>query len=197
MLSLPYGCSCSDFAVFPANWKMKNASINAEWYIYCRFPDPKFKVIPKYKYGKLVVIKASINRLKTYAERRDAVKALLDAELELLVVKAYNPISKRKQSSRAVLDYGLMPIKEGLSFDYENKQLETHTVEDIRSVLKYFFLAVDAEKIDELPINQIERKHIKLLLDRQAAALHYNPHEYGNYLKALCPWRERASIGLA
>ena len=53
MLSLPNGCSCSDLAVFPANWKLKNASIKAEWYIYYRFHAPKFKDIPKYKTASL------------------------------------------------------------------------------------------------------------------------------------------------
>ena len=76
-----------------------------------------------------MVTKAGINCLKTYAERRDAVKAFLAAELELLEVEAYNPIAKRKQNSRAVLDYGLMPIKEALSFAYSKKQLEPHTAD--------------------------------------------------------------------
>ncbi len=72
---LPNGCAFSEPPVYPANWDKSGTSIKHDWHIQYYFYDPVFK--EKYKNGKLFIIKGGINRLKTLAERKEAVKILL------------------------------------------------------------------------------------------------------------------------
>ncbi len=62
MKQLPKNCYCSDFSVYPNNWSKSGASIKKDWYIQYYFHDPAFKNNPKYRYGKLCIVKGGVNR---------------------------------------------------------------------------------------------------------------------------------------
>ena len=96
MITLSNGCYFSEISVNPKNWNTKNADLSKSWYLFYRFYDPAFAKIPKYKKGKLIIIKAGINRLNLLSERKAAVHALIDAEMKLLQETGYNPITKRR-----------------------------------------------------------------------------------------------------
>ena len=66
------------------------------WYIHYRFYDANQADEARFANGKQVIIKAGLNRLKTLSERQIMVKALLEAEKELLEVEQYNPITGYK-----------------------------------------------------------------------------------------------------
>jgi site-specific recombinase XerC len=59
-----------------------------------------------------------------------------------------------------------MAFAEALEFAYKQKQMEPHTKEDVASVLRYVKQAITAEGMNGLMISQVERKHVKMLLDR-------------------------------
>lgn len=187
MITLPNGCSCSELAVFPRNWNLKGASLEVDWYISYRFYDPGYRHIPKYKYGKLVIVKAGINRLKTLEERRCIVRELLASEMVLLAEEGYNPIAKVKPLTTGSQDYGQMPVFEALWFAYSKKQLEPHTAEDIRSVLKYVKKALEVAGLDGMPVKEMERKHIKMLLDCCGKVKQtWSNNTFNQYRKYLC-----------
>ena len=81
MIPLPHGCKCSELKVTPCNWESPKASTRKSWMIYYRFYDPsKTDRFPK---GKLRIVKG-MNEFRTLAERQDAVRTLIDLELNQL-----------------------------------------------------------------------------------------------------------------
>lgn len=77
MINLPNSCKCTELNVFPNNWTYKNQSLKKDWYVYYRFYDPVFKDIPKYRYGKLVIIKG-MNQFKTVLERQENTRLIIE-----------------------------------------------------------------------------------------------------------------------
>jgi hypothetical protein len=88
MITLPKGCRCSEIKVSPSNWNKAGASTQKPWRIHYRFYDPSMDKPCQ------VIIKAGINQIKDLAERRFAVKKLIENEYEKLKEAAYNPIKK-------------------------------------------------------------------------------------------------------
>lgn len=92
MINLPHGCSRSKLCVTPSNWEScKSIQARKKWYIHYRFYDPAYREVPKYRTGKLVILKG-MNRFKTIAERRAATRKLIENE-EKLLAQGYNPIT--------------------------------------------------------------------------------------------------------
>jgi len=94
MKSLLNGCSRSDFAVTPKNWKTAKASIKKHWKIHYRFYDPAFKDHPKYKGKKQVAIRG-MNNCDTLIDRQAATQDLIDLEIQRIDMRGYNPISEK------------------------------------------------------------------------------------------------------
>ena len=92
MISLQFLCSCTELKVYPNNCTDKNASLKKEWYIYYRFYGLAYRSNPKFKKGKLIIIKR-MNQFKTIQERQGNTKLILEQELDKLKKKAYNPIT--------------------------------------------------------------------------------------------------------
>ncbi len=95
MISLPFLCHCTELKVYPNNWTDKNVSLKKEWYIFYRFYDPVFRSNPKFKKGKLVIIKRG-NQFKTIQERQGNTKLIMEQELDRLQNNAYNPNNKMR-----------------------------------------------------------------------------------------------------
>lgn len=169
MINLPNNCWCSEFGVYPKNWKTAKADLSKTWYIQYYFHDPAFKDEQGYRYGKMVLIKSGINRLKTLAERQEAVKALIEAELYLLQVEGYNPITKKKAQEKRQTDFVKMGFVEALNFAYDSKSCERHTKEDLKSVVKYAKQAIRNLRLEDLEISKVEKAHAKMILQEVGA----------------------------
>ena len=166
MITLPNNCYCSDFSVFPKDWDKAGATTKMNWRIQYYFHDPRYKDDPKYKYGLLCVVKG-MNKFKTLSERRDAVKKLMENELALLKQEEYNPIAKtRKEVQPESHELAPQtPFIKALTLAMSAMKCEHHTLEDVRSVLKYVAIAAQQLSFDLLPVVEIRRKHIRQLLD--------------------------------
>ncbi|TDH19777.1 hypothetical protein EXU57_22210 [Segetibacter sp. 3557_3] len=183
MISPPIGCSCSEITVYPKNWNLKGASLAKDWYIQYYFHDPSFKTDPKLKYGKLCIVKGGINRFKTLAERRNAVKVLMDNELNIVLKsEAYNPITRTKRTSNQEDDPVKLNLVDALTYTVGKLVCSKHTQEDLKSVLKYVIKAAKFLQLDFLPIDQVKRKHVKLILEKCGEIKpRWSPNTFNSY----------------
>ena len=175
------GCSCSEPSVYPANWEKPGASVKCDWYIQYYFYDPIFK--EKYKNGKLFIVKGGINRLKTLAERREAVKILMGEFIYLLKSEGYNPITKIKLPSFQN-DYEIEPSTLWIVALEKVKtkiKLEKSTVADMKSCLSKISKATAALRLSTIPISEIRRKHIKIIFEYLEANDNLSAHRFNKY----------------
>jgi integrase len=190
MIFLPNGCKCSEMSVSPKNWQTSKASLDVTWYIHYRFYDANQADEARFANGKQVIIKAGLNRLKTLSERQIMVKALLEAEKELLEVEQYNPITGYKVPKNKGKTLGDLPIMEAFEFAFEKKDCTNHMKEDFRSILKYVSQAAEKTGLTTLPITKVERHHIKELLDCCGKVKkNWSPNTFNQYrahLSILC-----------
>ena len=175
------GCSCSEPSVYPANWEKPGVSIKCDWYIQYYFYDPVFK--EKYKNGKLFILKGGINRLKTLAERKEAVKILLGELNHLLKNEGYNPITKMKLPSFQN-DYEIEPSTLWIVALEKVKtkiKLEKSTISDMKSCLSKISKATLALRFSTIPISEIRRKHIKIIFEYLEANENLSAHRFNKY----------------
>lgn len=169
MISLPNGCSCSEPTIYPANWKTGGKSLlKCNWYIQYRFRDPgqddEFQ--KKYKYGYPVRVKFK-RGVQSIEDLRTAAAQLTSEVRRMLIIDGYNPITKSNKVPTAIqsdipgstlfinaLRSALSTIKVGKGSKY-----------DLTSIIKYVESAADALSLDTLQIDQVKRKHIKLILE--------------------------------
>ncbi len=167
MIKLPNGCSMSAISVYPNNWDKPKASIKKIWHIQYYFYDPAFKHDKRYKYGKRCIIKNGINRIKVLEERQDVVREMMETELYTLKEKGFNPITE-KTLVPTEIDYEISPSTPFIKSLYkalDKLSCQPSTLLDIKSVLKYIEKAAVQLKYDHIPVKEIKRKHIRLLLD--------------------------------
>ncbi len=175
------GCSCSEPSVYPTNWEKPGASVKCDWYIQYYFCDPIFK--EKYKNGKLFIVKGGLNRLKTLAERREAVKILMGELIYLLKNEGYNPITKIKLPSFQN-DYEIEPSTQWLVALEKVKtkiKLEKSTISDMKSCLSKISKATAALRFSTIPISEIRRKHIKIIFEYLEANDNLSAHRFNKY----------------
>lgn len=168
MIRLPNGCSCSDPKVYPLTWSRLNSSIKKDWYIHYRFYDPTFK--EKYPEGCLKIVKG-MNCFKDLADRQAATKSLLENELTLLKERGYNPITRQMEEPIEVqyLIHPDAPMIEAMSASAKRLILESETKKDLRSVMKYFTEAAAQLRLSSMPIKDVRRRHIKMILEQIGA----------------------------
>lgn len=165
MIELSFSCHCSDLKVNPKNWQTNKASIKKDWFIYYRFHDPRFKLDPKFKYGKLVVLKG-MNQFSSFPERVTKTRELINAELDKLKNKGYNPITA-KFISLTVEVSDIVPSTAFMgALDLASKRLVVapSTLRDIRSILESVREAAYQLHYTDQPVVSITRKHLKQLL---------------------------------
>lgn len=169
MLNLPNGCSCSEPTIYPSNWKTGGkVLLEKPWYIQYWFRDPSqtLEWQNKHPYGKLIRIKFK-GGLTTLEDLRASAKELLQNEKAMLTVDGYNPITKTNNLPSAVASDipPSTPFIEALRFAENTIKLGKGSKQDLKSVLKYVESAARALRIDRIQIDQVKRKHIKLLLE--------------------------------
>lgn len=167
MLQLPNGCTCSNPTVYPPNWKTGGVTLlKKDWYIQYRFYDLLF--LEKYPRGRLTIVKG-MNAFKDLAERREAVKALLSNELYSLTECQYNPITGARIEPVADVpaSYEIdpaTPFVDALKASMNYIDVKKETKIDITSVLKYVGIAAKNLRYEKIPISEIKKKNIKILL---------------------------------
>ena len=179
MIKLPNGCRCSDIAIHPKNWQTAKASLKEKWYISYRFYDAAGGT-------KQVTIRSDLNEIPTAEKRRAAVKDLIKQELSLLVDQGLNPITKSYSK-----DFEIHPSTgfiKALNQAMEKMPASSKTKESIKSALNYIGKAAEALRVHDLPICEIKRRHVKMVLDRvnadrQLSATNFN--HYRAYLMML------------
>ena len=178
---LPNGCSCSNPTVYPSDWENTGASLKHDWYIQYYFYDPVFK--EKYKNGKLFIVKGGINRLKTLAERREAVKIILGELIYLLKDEGYNPVTKVKIPPFEN-NYEIPPTTHWLAAIEKAKNrliMEKSTLADMKSCLTKLKIASDSLKFSTIPVSEISRKHIKIIFEYLEVNDQLSAHRYNKY----------------
>lgn len=186
MIQLPNGCRCSELKVNPANWDSSKASIRKPWIIYYRFYDPA--QMDRFPKGKLRIIKG-MNVFQSLAERQEAVKVLMDVEINELKNLGFNPIAAKRS---APIDVPLpispeTPFTEALYMSFSKANYNSHTRSHIRSVLKYVAQAASLLHIDVLSIKEVKPSHLLLVLE-QCGRLKSTctNNTYNTYIKYLC-----------
>lgn len=178
MIQLPNGCSCSDPSVHPKNWKKcKTSAIEKKWYIQYYFHDPEFS--EKHKYGKLIIIKAGVNRFKTLSERRSAISALLEDELQRLH-SGYNPITNITLGEMD-FDYEIDPNTSAIkAIEKACNRIEgaKSTLSDLKTVKKHFTTSLRQLRIDSTPIKDLKRRHVKVALEHLSKTRNYTNGRY-------------------
>jgi len=157
-IELPNGCYCSQLSVTPKNWKSGKASIAKDWFISYRFYD-NGQVIRKEVRG--------MNIEKKSRDRAVSTQIILDCELERLK-KGYNPITKITISPTIII-YEIEPDTPFiLALDKSFARLKITKLNrySIKSCLKWVTKSIRQLRFDSLQIDQVRRKHIKLILEQ-------------------------------
>ena len=186
-LKLNDGCTCSQPAIIPKNWKKGGKELLLkDWKLQYYFFDPAFKNDPKYKKGKQVRIKGGINRYHTLEHRRIAAKFLLDQTIKDLKEHHYNPITN-KFSKNTVLLSEQKYLADALKYAFKEKKAAHNTLLDVKSMLKYINISIKALEYDFLEIKDVSRKHIKAIMSHQERSRDISKDRYNKYISMLSP----------
>lgn len=165
MIKLAHGCQCSELKVIPSSWERSNASIKKEWIIYYRFYDPLFK--EQYPDGKQVKIR-NFNKFKDLKQRQEACRTLLANELKLLQEQDYNPITGIFKETEEI-SYAIHPntgVCDALDQALPLMHVQENTRDGAKSSLKYIKMAFQQLRLDDMPVKDVKRRHIKLVLEQ-------------------------------
>lgn len=179
MILLPFSCHCTELKVVPNNWANKNSSLKKDWYIYYRFYDPNYKEHPKFKQGKLVVIKR-MNQFKTILERQESTRIIILQELEKLKIKAFNPITSKnlQDDSLGQEIEPSTPFCKALILAEMRISASSTTKRDLKSILKFVSNSANQLGYSDIPIKSISRKHLKQLLAHIEMVYGESAHRY-------------------
>lgn len=162
MIKLPNDCYASELQVHPANWKSASASLNDRWYIYYRFHDPAFKNNPKYKYGLLRKLKG-MDSIKSVEGRRVYAKQIIDKETKKLK-EGFNPLSGIAPAS---FTFELSPSTPFIKALWKAvDKLNYTTLVDVKCVIRGVEAAAKELNLDQVPVSQITRKYITVILEK-------------------------------
>jgi len=170
MKLLANGCRCSEIGVIPKNWKT-TTSTKKNWKVYYRFYAPGLTGSgTKYPKGKLITTNG-MNEFKDIHDRKQVVKGIIEGIKHDLENKDYNPITGYRKNIFEVKndDYEIhpeTPVMEALDAAYEKKKVTAGAKKDLRSVLKYANIAAKNLKLHLIPVKDIRRRHMKILLDQ-------------------------------
>lgn len=180
-ISLPGGCYCSTPKVSPSNWNGKGASTANPWAIHYRFYDPKILKSNGRPAGYQVKIKG-MNEFKNLADRRQVCRDLIANEISNLKDKGYNPRLKEiiYTASSDIENY--LPLMQALELSRLKLKCAESTKKDIKSALKYIERSAVSLQFNTLPIKDIRRKHISMILDNCSKVKKYwSPHLFNHY----------------
>lgn len=145
---------------------VKYEDLSKPWYVHFRFN------------GKQKRIKAGINRFNTYQERLVEAKALCKVVHDELK-RGWDPFINKDISQKD--EY---PIIEALDFALDKKKsvLAKKSYLDYRNCLKYIKNSIILLNIDHLYISEINRYHVKQILEAAQEHYKWSNKSYNKYL---------------
>lgn len=163
-IQLPNECWCSDFAVHPKNWNTKSADVQCTWYISYRFYDPRIIDESGRMKPKQVIIKG-LNDLKTLTEKQQAIKILMEDELELIRDRGYNRITKQFNlpEEREITEFSLLPA--ALDWAYDQIKTGHETMLNIKSCKNRVKEVTVELKYDRMELKDIKTRHVRRILN--------------------------------
>jgi len=168
----------TDLKVSPSDWLSTPSSVSKPWQIWYRYK------------GTLVKVQG-MNREKDHSSRVKRTLELLQKEKEKLTLYGYNPITQTylkqppNQEIVSESNFNLLPDRLGfldaLKLAYENLQVEKPTLACVKSCLKYITVSATQIGIGHLPVDQIRRKHLKLLMNHCSEQRSLSPRSWNIY----------------
>lgn len=184
MIKLPNGCTCSKVSVHPKNWHLKGATISKDWYLQYYFYDPSSDDYPA---GRLFIVKG-MNCYKTLESRRAMTKIILDAEIERLEVRGYNPNTRKYYipvETNLASKYEIpptIPVLQAFRMAMEKLKAGRDYKKDVKSALTYIDKSVISLGYDLMQIQDVRRKHIQIILDNCKTIKDYwSAHLFNHY----------------
>lgn len=169
MIQTVNGCYFTPIKVHPKNWKQTSASVKKDWYLYYRFYDPTVVDDNGRKKPLLVMIKG-MNKFKTLQERRAVTQELMSVELRHLTQQGWNPIISKFMVDQEEIFEGDIhpdtPFIDALRQALPKLTIGHRTRVGIKSVIKGVEKAAIQLRLQQLPVSQIGRRHIKKILTR-------------------------------
>lgn len=182
----------TDIKVKPYDWLVNSASVKQPWQIWYRYNGTLIKVM-------------GMNREKNYKNRVELTKELIQQEEKKLFVYGYNPISKlylrppveTSQSHPSIVPTEDMGLTQALQYAFTLLDVDHKTLLCVRSCLKYVYMCIQELRFQLIPVRQIQKKHIKLLMNhckekRQLSSRSWNA--YRSYLMMLFDALEEMEI---
>lgn len=187
MKKLQKGCECSEVWASPKNWKSITGkkALEKNWYVQCVFFDPLFKE----KYPKGFPFRKKLNKLKTLEERKEAVELYLEEIPKLFFDKGYNPITKtfmiepvqevKKHLTELCPE---TPFNIALDLAMGTIKKADSTMDDLSAIVKKIKLSSTQLRYEEVPICEISRKHVKLMIDNlEKTDGEFSAHKFNKY----------------
>lgn len=178
MISLPNGCSRSEFIVIPDNWnydpikaaekssqkaieKTITELLKKEWRIVYRFYDPAFKGTKLW--GKQFPVKG-MNNYKTLADRQEFTESTLTELREALDLEGYNPILKKCVLPDVSEIDSDTPFSIALTEAHKKLKCAQGTKDDIERTIVHMQAAITALNLSKKPVSEIKiRECIQVL----------------------------------
>ena len=138
---------------------------------------------------KLITIKSGVNRLKDLQQRKEAIKALLDQEMELLSA-GYNPVSKNLSSIEVFEKERLtLSFTDALSLAAEKYDCVHSTRLELKAIVRY--LREASQILGNPQIKNIKKRNVIQFLnyikeERNLSNDRYN--KMRSYLSMLFKW---------
>jgi integrase len=175
MISLPNGCKAGRLSVYPKNWQTNGASTKLPWYIHYRFYDPSNE-------KPMQVFVRGMNLYSLRSERQHATALLLKEETNMLLNQGYNPITKTFYVPAEGEIQPRTPFIKALWLAYEKIHGVKGTLIDIKCVITGSEKAARILGISSMPICDVSRKHIKLILEQCGKTNpRFSAHRYNKY----------------
>ncbi len=170
-LRLQNDCWYTGIQVYPKNWNTTRASMRENWYIWYRFYDPTFSK-EKNKGVKKIIIKAGINEYLDREDRQAAIRTLVDNEVKELETLGWNPFTRQHMKEPEPTVYRIapdVPWTEALEAVRQYMKVAPCTIDDLKCTAGAIHRAAVRLRIEDIPISQVKRLHIKRALERAQA----------------------------
>lgn len=160
--------------VTPSDWLTNPSSVNKPWQIW-------------YRYNGTLVKVQGMNREKKYSERVKCTIELLKEEETKLFQYGYNPITKtylrlpERATDQSEIPQAGKGLMDSLSLAIEHLDVERPTQICVKSCLKYIADSSVKIGIDRLPVDQIRKRHIKLLMNHCSEERKLSPRSWNSY----------------
>lgn len=170
---LPNGNSYSKITVVPKNWESGGSELLLKkWVVqytyYVPGKDPRY------------IKKTEFNEQKTLKGRREAVKQIIKGLIFQLEKENFNPVENTAIELEVIKDTNYKTFNEAIDFAFSKLNVSNDQLSNIKSVIKFLKIAINNLDFGDFDINEIERKHILLILKEIERLKIINSGEFSN-----------------